>query len=232
VRSQFDAIDVLASNAGIMAEKDKATKDGFDVQMQTNHLSHFLLTKELYPLVEAAAEKNGEARLVQHSSLARQGPRLREKYFQKNGGKLGGNSIRQKFARYQQTKLANIVFAFALADKLAAKNSKVKSLVCHPGSSFTSLADTVMDSYSSCIDSMFAFFARMVSQSGNDGAMGLVKCMCANDVSNGDFYGPNGLNKMAGRAVLIPHKKKEDDKSEKELLWRVSEEVLGEKFEL
>ena len=34
----------LANNAGIMDNEDMATKDGFDVQMQTNHLSHFLLT--------------------------------------------------------------------------------------------------------------------------------------------------------------------------------------------
>ena len=38
-------LDVLCNNAGVMAIEDKATKDGFDVQMQTNHLSHFLLTK-------------------------------------------------------------------------------------------------------------------------------------------------------------------------------------------
>ena len=33
--------------------------DGFDVQMQTNHLSHFLLTREVYPLLETAAELRG-----------------------------------------------------------------------------------------------------------------------------------------------------------------------------
>ena len=37
-------LDVLCNNAGIMGFGDKATEDGCDVQMQTNHLSHFLLT--------------------------------------------------------------------------------------------------------------------------------------------------------------------------------------------
>ena len=43
-----------------MALADTATPDGYDVQMQTNHLSHFLLTKELFPqLAKAAAAAGG-----------------------------------------------------------------------------------------------------------------------------------------------------------------------------
>lgn len=45
-------IDVLCNNAGVMALEDKATNDGYDLQMQTNHLSHFLLTREVFPLLE------------------------------------------------------------------------------------------------------------------------------------------------------------------------------------
>ena len=64
-------IDVLCNNAGVMALPDIATNDGFDVQMQSNHLSHFLLTSELWALLEAASTKRGEARVVNHSSGAR-----------------------------------------------------------------------------------------------------------------------------------------------------------------
>ena len=64
-------IDVLCNNAGVMAMKDIATSDGYDVQMQVNHLSHFLLTKELLPLIKLAAESKGEARIVNHTSVAR-----------------------------------------------------------------------------------------------------------------------------------------------------------------
>ena len=57
-----DGLDVLCNNAGVMALKDQATIDGFDIQMQTNHLSHFLLTKELMPKIIEASKKKGEAR--------------------------------------------------------------------------------------------------------------------------------------------------------------------------
>mmetsp|Transcript_109960 Transcript_109960/g.342837 ORF Transcript_109960/g.342837 Transcript_109960/m.342837 type:complete len:115 (-) Transcript_109960:191-535(-) len=57
-------MDALVNNAGIMAFKDKATEDGCDVQMQTNHLSHFLLAKLCMPLLETAASLRGEARIV------------------------------------------------------------------------------------------------------------------------------------------------------------------------
>ena len=52
VKEAFGAhgLDVLVCNAGVMALKDVATPDGYDVQMQTNHLSHFLLTAELWPV--------------------------------------------------------------------------------------------------------------------------------------------------------------------------------------
>ena len=35
IKSKYKAIDVLCNNAGVMALEDKATKDGYDVQMQT-----------------------------------------------------------------------------------------------------------------------------------------------------------------------------------------------------
>ena len=43
-----EGLDVLCNNAGVMALKDQPTIDGFDIQMQTNHLSHFLITKNYF----------------------------------------------------------------------------------------------------------------------------------------------------------------------------------------
>ena len=79
---------------------------GYDTQMQTNHLSHFLLTKELFPLLDKAAKAKGDARVVNHSSGARKFPSspLQAKYLGKNGGSLGGNGNSMLFggARWQR----------------------------------------------------------------------------------------------------------------------------------
>jgi NAD(P)-dependent dehydrogenase (short-subunit alcohol dehydrogenase family) len=55
VCAPLGGLDVLANNAGIMAFRDKRTQDGYEVQMQTNQLSHVLLTHLLMPEVRCVA---------------------------------------------------------------------------------------------------------------------------------------------------------------------------------
>jgi NAD(P)-dependent dehydrogenase (short-subunit alcohol dehydrogenase family) len=59
-------IDVLLNNAGIMAVPFEKTKDGFESQMGTNHLGHFLLTELLFD----AISKGTNPRIVNVSSSA------------------------------------------------------------------------------------------------------------------------------------------------------------------
>ena len=146
IKSKVSSVHVLCNNAGVMALEDVATKDGYDVQMQTNHLSHFLLTKELYPLLKKAAEVNGEARVCNHSSEARKGKPLEKKYFQKEGGNLGGNGnsviLRgARWVRYGQSKLANSVFSLCLAKRFE-KVPGLKAVCAHPGVAATQLETT------------------------------------------------------------------------------------------
>ena len=131
-------LDALVNNAGIMGVPDTRTVDGFDVQMQTNHLSHFLLSYLLMPSLELAADTRGEARIVQHSSGARRGNTktgmLKAEFFnQCEPGTLGGDDLPACFNRYHQTKLSNPVFTMALHDLLSKVNSKVKSICADPG---------------------------------------------------------------------------------------------------
>ena len=69
--ADFGGIDVLCCNAAIAQMPDSRTVDGYDIQMQTNHLSHALLVEELMPSLEAAANVRSESRVVFHSSGAR-----------------------------------------------------------------------------------------------------------------------------------------------------------------
>lgn len=101
----------------------------------SSHLSHFLLTAEFYPLLEAEAETCGDARIVNHSSLGRlhtPNTGLEEKYFGPNGGNLGGDEMKMMdggcFHRYFQRKLANSVFTYGLHEKFQSKHSKVRAI--------------------------------------------------------------------------------------------------------
>ena len=53
-QSEFETLDLLINNAGIMATPYRTTLDGFESQFGTNHLGHFALTAKLMPAISAA----------------------------------------------------------------------------------------------------------------------------------------------------------------------------------
>lgn len=63
-RKKYDRLDMLILNAGVGGDV------GSEVVWQTNHVSHFILTEELRPLIEATAKKHSGARVVAVSSGA------------------------------------------------------------------------------------------------------------------------------------------------------------------
>ena len=221
-------LDVLCLNAGVMALADVATGDGYDVQMQTNHLSHFLLAKELFPQLERAAELRGEARIVSHSSAARKLPPgdLAAKYLGKNGGNLGGNSASMFFGgarwqRYHQTKLANAVFTHTLANKLKAKGSKVKALVAAPGLAATNLQVTTHGD-----GGMASTWIMGFAQSAEDGTMPLLHCCVSPEAANGDLWEPNGIKGPPVRVRLNKERICSEERACK-VLWEESEKACG-----
>ena len=64
---------------------------------------------------------------------------------------------------------------------------------------------------------------RNFAQSGEDGTMGLLRCVAEPGVTSGDFYGPSG---MTGPAVLMPEEALADAAG-RALLWRASTEATG-----
>ncbi len=191
IKSKYDKVDVLVNNAGVMAMKDEATVDGYDVQMQTNVISHFLIAKELYPLLS----KSPEARIVNHSSMARLGGPLKAEYFGKNGGDLGGNGSEEentsfqgpRWERYHQTKLANCAFTYGLKKKLDEKGIKnIIPLVAHPGLALTNLQVTT--AAEGGMDNSGDFMSQ--GQSAEDGAAGIIRASMDPDAKPGYFYGP------------------------------------------
>lgn len=232
-----EGVHVLCNNAGVMALGDEATQDGFDVQMQTNHLSHFLLTRELWPLLTRAAAESGEARVVNHSSVARLGPKrtLIPKYLEPRGGQLGGNGwgpinammLGPRWLRYNQSKLANCAFTAALHERSAATESRVKALVAHPGFANTNLQRNTVQ-HGGMGRALTPFMMRF-SQSIEDGALGILSCMCLPQAKSGQFYGP-GATGFKGAAKPFPLEAFYDNPATRALIWDKSEAAIGGVF--
>ncbi len=230
IKKKYDVIDVLVNNAGVMALRDQATVDGFDIQMQTNVLSHFLITKELFPLIR----KSTDGRIVNHSSMARLGGPLKSEYFEKNGGNLGGDEAPEnatpglrgpRWERYHQTKLANAVFTFGLKTKLQdAGINNVLPLVAHPGLARTSLQVTTAKDGGMDADSEFMKQA----QSPEDGATGIIRAAMDPKANPADFYGPS--KGWTGYPDIITPEELLYDPSNIKTFWEGCEKAVG-KFE-
>jgi NAD(P)-dependent dehydrogenase (short-subunit alcohol dehydrogenase family) len=212
-----------------MALKDQATTDGYDIQMQTNVISHFLITKELFSLLK----KSKESRIVNHSSMARLGGPLEMKYFEKNGGNLGGDEAEDetpgfrgpRWERYHQTKLANAVFTYGLQTKLnEASITNVIPLLAHPGLARTNLQ--VITAEDGGMDANSEFMNQ--AQSAEDGATGIIRAALDPDVKPGNFYGPTVG--WTGYPDLIEPEDILTDKPNINVFWEGCEKAIG-KFE-
>jgi NAD(P)-dependent dehydrogenase (short-subunit alcohol dehydrogenase family) len=118
VRRDYERLDLLVNNAGISGPTEHTlSADGYELAFQVNHLSHFLLTAMLLPLLEAGAP----ARIVNVASGAQQpidfdDPHIEREY---SSGRA-----------YGQSKLAQISFTKALAERLEGTGITTYSL--HP----------------------------------------------------------------------------------------------------
>lgn len=122
------SLDVLMNNAGVMFTPLRRTTDGFELQLGTNHLGHFELTRLLLPLLRAGAG----ARVV---ILSSDGHRMSDiDYADPNWERRPYN----KFEAYGASKTANILHAVELDRRL--RGDGVRAVAVHPGVVATSLA--------------------------------------------------------------------------------------------
>ncbi|MEM7678715.1 MAG: SDR family NAD(P)-dependent oxidoreductase, partial [Myxococcota bacterium] len=225
IKQKHSVVDVLCNNAGVMALPDQATKDGYDVQMQTNCISHFLLTRLLFENIK----RSRDGRIVNHSSMARLGAPLSEEYFQKKGGELGGDGTVEenmgfsgpRWQRYHQTKLANCAFTYGLKEKMERHGiSNVKALLAHPGLAATGLQGTTAKTGGMSKDSPFMAQA----QSADDGSLGILRCCADPKVQSGDFYGPQ---KWTGFPDKLPPEELLYDPENIRINWEGCEAAVG-----
>ncbi|HEY0178133.1 MAG TPA: SDR family NAD(P)-dependent oxidoreductase [Dokdonella sp.] len=111
--------DVVVANAGVMATPFGRTKDGFETQLGTNHLGHFVFVNRVEPLMQDGA------RLV---VLASSGHRFADV-------ELDDPNFEQTpyepFVAYGRSKTANILFAVAFDRRHSARG--IRAAAVHPG---------------------------------------------------------------------------------------------------
>jgi NAD(P)-dependent dehydrogenase (short-subunit alcohol dehydrogenase family) len=119
VQDETDRLDILVNNAGIGTAGGvrQESADGFELRFAVNYLAGFLLTSLLLPLLRASAP----ARIVNVSSAGQQAIDFAD--FMLTHGYSGARA-------YCQSKLAQVMLTFDLAEKLAGTGVTATSL--HP----------------------------------------------------------------------------------------------------
>ncbi len=118
--TDYNRVDVLVNNAGGFYSTRQLSQDGFELTWATNHLAPFLLTHRLLPLLRASAP----SRIVTVSSAAHISTSI-------NFDDLQAERSYSGLRAYAQSKLANILFTYEVAHRLA--DSDVTANALHPG---------------------------------------------------------------------------------------------------
>jgi NAD(P)-dependent dehydrogenase (short-subunit alcohol dehydrogenase family) len=221
-------LDLLINNAGVMAPpKRLETADGFELQFGTNVLGHFALTALLMPALQLAADTSGgRPRVVTVASIAHKRGHL-------NFDDLQSTRSYSPMKAYQQSKLADLLFAFELERRLRTAHSPIMSVAAHPGVANTNL-------FQSGDYSRFESVARcwvghaigLFLNNDAEGALPTLYAATAKDVEDGAYYGPQGFKEMRGEevgpATIAPQAL---DKAAAARLWHVCEGLTGTRFQ-
>jgi NAD(P)-dependent dehydrogenase (short-subunit alcohol dehydrogenase family) len=192
IRRDYDRLDVLVNNAGIWLSGEnerRLSPDGHELQFAVNYLSGYLLTRLLLPLLIESAP----ARIVNVASVAQTPIDFDDVHMSR--GYSGGRG-------YGQSKLAQILFTFDLAQELQGTGVTVNAL--HPAT----LMDTQM-----VIDAGAAPRTTVA-----EGADALMQLIVAPDIESGQYF--NGLRPARANAQAY-------DEAARARLRAISQELTG-----
>jgi NAD(P)-dependent dehydrogenase (short-subunit alcohol dehydrogenase family) len=212
LRARHPRIDLLINNAGVMFPPMQTTRDGFELQLGTNHLGHFALTglllQQMLPVPGS--------RVVTVSSLAH---RIRARI---NFGDLQSERSYSRVAAYSQSKLANLMFTYELHRRLSAAGTTI-AVAAHPG-----LAGTELTRNTPAIAAFL--YARLLSQTPAMGALPTLRAATDPGVLGGQYYGPGGFLGARGYPELAESSRQSHDTAIQRRLWTVSEQLTGVTF--
>lgn len=215
---RYPRMDLLINNAGVMWLEEGRTEDGFEQQIGTNHFGHFALTLLLLPALRDVPA----SRIVTVSSLAHRSGRLtlddihQSKHYTKHGA-------------YGQSKLANLMFALELEQRLRASGAKTLSVASHPGVTSTNLAADWSGRQASPLSKLAIKLWPYVAQGSEMGAWPSLMAATAADVRGGEYFGPRYFEVFGApkRARIRKFAQRKDIATD---LWALSENLTGIRY--
>ena len=195
ILSEHDRLDVLVNNAGIIVRERRESEDGYELTFAVNYLSHFLLTRLLLPLLKDSAP----ARIVNVASAGQSPVDFSNLMLER-----GYDAMKA----YSQSKLAQVMFTFELAEHLRDTGVSVNAL--HPAS----LMDTKM------VQSTFGYTMSTVEE-GTEAVVRLAISPEIEGVTGRYFDGTREAR--ANRQAYDPRVRNR--------LWVLSEELCGRLLE-
>jgi len=208
INKKYKALDCLINNAGIMACPYSKTKDGFEIQMGTNHLGHFALTGQLISLLK----KTPNSRVVNVSSIAH------------TSGNIDFDDLNwekrkyRTWSAYSDSKLANLYFTYELSRKLEKDKGNPIILASHPGWTATDL-----QRYSGVANFMNIFLGQKVKV----GTLGGIRAATDPTAKSNDYFGSPSMGGMKGYPVLVMSNELSYNTVNAKKLWKLSEELTG-----
>ena len=214
-KERFGAIYALINNAGVMQTPKQKTKDGFEMQLGTNHMGHFAWTMQMMDAVDARG-----GRVVTVASIAHKFGRIDLDNLMMERGYDPSRS-------YARSKLANLIFALELHRRLEAAGSRIKSIACHPGYSSTPLFSKTANPVSRVAQMVSS---TLFAQSQVKGAWPTALAAADERAVSGGYYGPTGFFDARGPVGDSDIDPRALDEDIAKRLWEVSEELVGEKL--
>lgn len=200
-------IDVLVNNAGVMIPPKTLTKQGFELQFGVNHLGTFAFT--------GLVHRHVEDRIVITGSIAHRNGAM-------DYSDLSASRSYHNWARYQMSKLANLLHMFELDRRLSAAGRATHAIGCHPGVATTELTRHLPMPLRYLSPLASPFF-----NSAAQGAWPTLQAATGAHVQGGDYLGPQGLGEVSGRSGPARATRDARDPKLGRELWQRSIELTG-----
>ncbi len=220
-------LDVLVNNAGITSIRERqVSADGYELTFAIGHLGHYVLTGLLLPLLKAAPQP----RVVTVSSVVHG-----RGWFDWDDLQMERRYDPQR--AYQQTKLANLLFAREFQRRIDRADGRILSIAAHPGVARTAIGASrrnlgALRAGDHLVSAVLAVVMPFLGQPASAGALPTLYAAVSPAAKGGGFYGPDGFGEMKGapRAAKVRAAARDDETAAR--LWRATEELTGLRYKI